>query len=162
MKKRLLFICTCFLCFSMGYSQNYNSAIGARLGYPVSVSYKKFVSGSDAFEVYAGFRNFSTYNWFNISGAYQIHADLGDTEGLQWYYGFGASVFVWSFDTSFLGDNSTGTTFGLQGYLGLDYAFSEAPLSITLDWVPTFFLNGFGSGLGGGYGALGVRYILAE
>lgn len=161
MKKKLLLASACFLFLSMGFAQNYDSAIGARLGYPFSASYKKFVNETNAFEVYAGFRNFSTYNWFNVSGAYQIHADLGE-EGLQWYYGFGASVFVWSFNTSFLGDRSTGTTFGLQGYLGLDYKFSETPLSITLDWVPTFFLNGFGSGLGGGYGALGVRYVLGE
>jgi len=142
-------------------AQEYESALGARLGYPLSASYKTFLGGSNnAFEAYAGFRNFGAgYSWFTISGAYQIHKPIEDVEGLQWYFGGGASVYFWSFD--FTTDSST-TTFGLQGYLGLDYKFEDYPINLSLDWIPTIFLSGFDSGFGGGYGSLGVRYVLGE
>ena len=105
------------------FGQNYQSAAGIRAGYPLSVSYKTFLNESSAIEGYVGARFFSGYNWYSISGAYQIHKPLGDTEGLQFYFGGGASVFLWSFGNSFFGAESySSTTFGVQGYLGLDYA----------------------------------------
>lgn len=143
-------------------AQNYDSAIGLRLGFPLSASYKKFLTESNAVEIYAGVRGYSTYNWVNISAAYQIHKPINGVDGLQWYFGGGASVFFWNFQDTFGPNNFSTTTFGLQGYLGLDYTFANAPISITADWVPTYFFNGFGSGFGGGYGSLGVRYTLSK
>lgn len=139
---------------------NYNSAVGLRLGYPLSVSYKTFFKENIAFEGYVGFRGYSGYSWVSLSAAVQVHAPIESVDGLQWYYGGGASVYFYNFDNAFIGDNSTTTAFGLQGYLGLDYTFADIPLSITADWIPTIFLNGYGSGFGAGYGTLGVRYIL--
>ena len=143
-------------------AQNFKSAVGARLGYPLSITYKQFISESGAFEVYAGTRGFGSlntrYRWYTISGAYQIHKPIESVEGLDYYYGAGASVYFWSFDYD---TNSSTTTFGLQGYGGLSYTFADKPINISVDWVPTFFLNGFGSGFGAGYGSLAVRYVLS-
>ena len=144
-------------------AQNYDNAIGARLGFPLSLSYKQFLNETNAFEVYAGVRGYSTYNWVNISGAYQVHSPIDGVEGLNWYWGAGASVYFWTFDDNFLGGTGLSTTtFGVQGYLGLDYTFPNAPINITADWVPTYFFNGFGSGFVGGFGSLGVRYTLGR
>jgi hypothetical protein len=140
--------------------REYGTAVGLRLGYPLSFTAKKFLNEDAAVEGYIGFRGFGTYSWVNISGAYQIHNPIDAVEGLQWYYGGGASVFFFNFDNNFIGDNSTNTSFGIQGYLGLDYTFADVPISVTADWIPTFFINGFGNGFSGGYGTLGVRYIL--
>ena len=161
MKKLILVTSSLIFCLSVGQAQEYNSAIGARLGYPLSASYKTFLNESNALELIAGFRSFSSYNWITAGAAYQVHQDISGVDGLQWYYGLGLSAYFWSFDVGFLGDNSS-TTFGVQGYAGLDYTFSDLPLSITADWVPTYFINGFGSGFGGGYGALGVRYTISK
>lgn len=136
----------------------YNTAAGLRLGYPLSASIKKFVGEDLAAEAYVGFRGFSGYSWVNIAAALQKHAPIEDIDGLQWYYGAGLSVLFYSYDFGFDGGSNTGI--GLQGYLGLDYTFEDVPLSITLDWIPTFFISGFTSGFGAGYGSLGVRYIL--
>lgn len=142
----------------------YKTAVGLRLGYPVSISAKHFVTDDNAVEVYAGARFFEFYNWFNVSAAYQIHKPLEISEisgNLRWYYGFGASAYFWSWDTGFL-DRDSNVSFGVQGYIGLDYAFENTPLNLSLDWVPSVFINGFGSGFGGGYGALSARYILNQ
>ncbi len=149
--------------FTAGHNlsaQEYSSAVGLRLGYPLSASYKTFISDNSALEGYVGFRSFGFGNWISIHGAYQVHNPINGVDGLQWYYGGGLGIFIWSydFDTSF-----ASTSFGLQGYLGLDYKFPNTPISITLDWVPTFFIGNINiNSFGGDYGALGVRYVFAE
>ena len=141
-------------------AQTYQSAGGARLGYPLSLSYKFFPGAENkAIEVYAGFRGFSFYNWISLNGAYQIHNEIEGVDNLLWYYGAGASVQFWNYD--FEGDLST-VSLGISGYLGLDYAFEDTPVNVTLDWVPTFFIGDFDNrfnSFGAGYGSLGVRYI---
>lgn len=144
-------------------AQEYQSAIGARLGYPLAASYKQFINETNAFEVYAGFRSWSTYSWFSLSGAYQVHKQLtSDVPELYWYFGGGASVYFWNYKSTFLDDNSANTSFALQGYLGLEYTFDDTPLSLSVDWIPTIFLNGYGSGFGAGYGTLAARYVLSR
>ncbi|MEM1121275.1 MAG: hypothetical protein AAGJ18_12560 [Bacteroidota bacterium] len=164
MKKQFLLISLFFLFGLVAIqAQTYDKAIGARLGYPLSVSYKTFLNESSAVEVFAGTRGFSGYRWISLSGAYQIHKPLSaaNTDGLNFYYGAGASVYFWSYDNDFI-DNSSSTSIGLQGYLGLDYSLKDTPINFTVDWIHTFIINGFGSGFGAGYGSLGVRYILSR
>jgi hypothetical protein len=167
MRKVFLLVPVFFLAMALTNSasaQEYKTAVGARLGFPVSASLKHFITDSHALEVYAGFRSWPGYNWVNISGAYQVHNPLNieGIEGLQWYFGGGASVFFWNYRGSFLNEFNS-TTFGIQGYLGLDYAFPNTPINLSVDWVPTFFLGGgFLTGFGGGYGSLAVRYILSR
>jgi len=156
-----LTICCIGLFTNNAQAQFYKSAVGLRLGYPASVSYKQFVNEKMAFEVYAGTRGWTGYRWFNVSGALQVHTPIEDLEGLSYYYGGGASVYFWTYDNFFL-ESEASTSVGIQGYLGLDYAFDSVPINITIDWIPTFFVNGFGNGFGGGYGSLDVRYIFNE
>lgn len=152
MKKILIFSLVLIgLSFSVE-AQDYQAAAGLRLGYPLSASYKTFLNESSAIEGYVGFRSRSGFTQLSITGAYQIHTDLQDVEGLQWYYGGGASV---NFANSL-------TYLGLHGYLGLSYTFEDTPLNLSVDWVPSIFIGGGGvfNGFGGGYGALAARYIL--
>jgi hypothetical protein len=161
---KIITIVALFVGFAVtAQAQDYNSAIGLRLGYPVSVSYKNFLGGgSNAIEVFAGFRSYAGYGWFNIGGLYQVHKPIGGAEGLSWYFGGGASAFFWNYDSGFVFGDEDDSSFslGLLGNLGLDYKFSGAPINISLDWVPTFFVNGYGNGFGAGYGGLAVRYTL--
>ena len=158
MKNLLYLIAICF-CFSLSQetnAQSFDQAIGARLGYPFAVSYKKFISESDAIEAYAGNRGYVDYRRLNASIAYQRHSPF-DAPGLEWYWGAGASAYLYSFNV--FNDNGN-LGIGLQGYLGLQYTFEDIPLSITLDWVPTVFLTGYDNGAGFEYGSLAVRYLL--
>jgi len=134
----------CSIAFSTLQSQDYKSAIGLRLGYPASVSYKTFIDQSNnAWEFFVNVRTqkVSGYNWtrMGLGAAYQVHNDIQSVDGLQWYYGLGASVYLWSFDKDYdKFRNQSRTSIGLQGYLGLDYKFANAPFNLSLDWVPTF------------------------
>jgi hypothetical protein len=159
--KHLLF--TLLLCFAFGTftnAQNYKSAIGLRLGVPLSVSYKTFISEPGAIEVFAGLRGYTFYRWFTVGGLYEHHKPISELEGLSWYFGGGAAAYFWSFDDTFLGgaDNSS-TSFAILGTLGLDYKFQKEPVNLSIDWVPAFSLNGYGNGFAGGYGALSARYV---
>jgi len=163
----LLFL-TGFLISNQVQAQEFKSAIGLRLGYPTSVSFKTFINESNAIEVYAGTRGFdgafnTGYRWWIVSAGYQIHKplDVGGLDGLSYYYGAGASVFFWTFDDGF-SDDFDSTTFGIQGYAGLNYSFPDTPINVTLDWVPTYFFNGFSNGFGAGFGTLGIRYIISR
>ena len=85
-----------------------------------------------------------------------MHQPLDEVfSGLQWYYGGGGFIGLWS-----AGNSENGTRIGIAGNLGLDYAFEDIPLNISLDWIPSFALVGFGNGFAGATGGLAVRYIL--
>lgn len=79
---------------SLSAQAPYQDAVGLRLGFPVSVSYKKFLNEKAAVEGYVGLRSYGFGRWFNISGAYQVHQPISEIEGLQCYYGGGASIFL--------------------------------------------------------------------
>ncbi|MBI1224899.1 MAG: hypothetical protein GC192_06645 [Bacteroidetes bacterium] len=143
--------------------QNYSSAIGARLGYPLALSYKKFISDAGAIELYGAYRGYTYYNWFSVNGAYQYHQDFPNVPNLQWYVGAGAGVYFFSYDDGYFNTNYASTRVAVQGYLGLEYTFEEVPISISADWIPTIFLNkGYGNAFGSGYAGLGVRYVIGR
>lgn len=165
MKKQftiLLFVVFGLFSYSAANCQNYDSALGIRAGFPLSISYKNFVSGSNAIELYAGWRGWPNRSWFSVNGAYLVHHDLEGVKNLQWYYGAGVGIYFWNFGPDYKGDTYANTTFSVQGYLGLDFTIDEAPLNFTLDWVPTLFFNGYNRGFGASYGSLGIRYVLAR
>ncbi len=161
MKTKFILFCLLFVGFSTVATaqQNYSSAVGARFGYPLSASYKKFISEPGAIEAYVGLRGNTAWTWVSISAAYLHHKELEieNISGLNWYFGGGGSVYFWNYKFS---TDIASTTLGLQGYIGLEYTFDDLPLTVTLDWVPTIFLNSYVDSFGGGYGGLGVRYIL--
>ena len=159
--KNLLFVLALVL-GSVGISQaqDYNSAVGLRFGYPLSVSYKMFLNEANAIEAYAGFRNWAFYREVRINGAYLIHNELESVERLKWYYGAGAGVAIFSYDTGYIGDDG-GVGLTISGYLGVEYTLDGTPVSFSLDWVPSFYLGGVG-GFGAGYGALAARYVLDQ
>ncbi|PPK85150.1 hypothetical protein CLV84_2042 [Neolewinella xylanilytica] len=141
------------------HAQQYDRAVGLRFGYPLSVSYKKFINYTDAVELYAGWRGWRRYRAFSLNGAYQIHRDFPDVRGLQWYYGGGAGVQLWSYDNYERGS----ATVSLSGYLGLEYLIPDVPLTISVDWRPTIYLgtqrdDGFHN-LSVSSGAVAVRYL---
>ena len=165
----LTFTLTLVLLSTQCLSQAYTSALGLRVGYPVAASYKKYFTEGSAFEVYGGFRRQSSISWTSLSAAYLSSYSLG-IEGplapLSWYWGAGGSVYHFRFRDSFFGglisqSDLTITLFGVNAYLGLEYAFEDIPIVVTADWVPTYlFSSEFVGGFTGEQGGVGIRYIL--
>ena len=159
MKKLILLFVFVLSSVAVSYAQNYDSAVGLRLGYPTSITYKKFISEKNAIEVFGGFRSRTFYSEIRVNAAYLIHTDIESVEGLRWYYGAGVGAAFYSYD--FTTDDS-GIGFTVSGYAGLEYTFADLPLTISVDWVPTYFIGGGSSGFGADGGALAVRYILGR
>jgi len=137
--------------------QPYQTSLGARIGYPLTVSAKHFLQESIAIEANAGLRAFSGYRWIVLGAAGLKHKPLDVLDRLQWYYGAGASLYFWRFKAL---TQPAESSLGLQGYLGLDYTFRKSPVNVTIDWTPTFFIKGYTPGLGTRFGGLGIRYVL--
>lgn len=159
------FLVLLFLLSGTIQAQEYKSAIGARLGSPLSASFKINLSEQNAIEAYAGYVGDSGFNWISASGAFLLHNDISDVEGFRWYYGGGAGLVFWNYqDDFFFEDNLSSLGFTISGYLGLEYTFAEAPVNLTIDWAPTYIISefGLGAGFGAGYGSLGVRYVLSR
>ncbi|MFT4663898.1 MAG: hypothetical protein ACI8YQ_001619 [Polaribacter sp.] len=142
----------------------YKTAIGARLGSPLSASAKYFISEKGAIEAYVGTTWwYSGYNSISVNAAYQIHEplEIEDFEGLRYYYGFGAGAQFWRYNSDFI-DPGSDISLSLSGYIGLDYYFDDMPLNVSIDWRPTLFLGSILSPFGARYGSISVRYILGS
>ena len=131
-------------------SHEYQTALGVKF-YPGSVSLKHFIKPKAAIEGLGYFWN----RGFRVTGLYEFHQDLNITDfpGLKWYVGPGAHV---GFYNSKYGG---GSSFGVDGVIGLDYKFEKAPVNLSLDWQPSFEFNGAYDGFSGNWGGLGIRYV---
>jgi hypothetical protein len=155
MRKIVIISLIVFSMASASYGQDYNTGIGLRAGFSNGLTIKHFMGVKPAFELILA----SRWRGLEITGLYEIHNQAFDTEGLRWYYGFGAHVGFWNGDYTRWGN--TGTTYtviGLDGILGLEYSFSEIPINIGLDWKPAFNVVGY-TGFWGDGGALSIRYV---
>lgn len=145
----------------------YETAVGIRLGSPLSVSAKHFLHEEGAVELAVGFRNDDPFSYIHISGAYQFHKPIGEVENLFYYVGAGASIIRCKYTPEYEipGEETgsfTSTYFALQGYVGVDYAFEDIPLNLSVDWIPTLNLgeNSPQQSFSGGFWALAARFIV--
>jgi hypothetical protein len=134
MRKLLLLSLTAgFLLFAKtdSMAQNYDHAIGIRLGSYNGINYKTFLNSNKALDLNLSFRNNDSLNRFIATGLYEIHVPIEDVSGLQWYYGAGASI------GSYKRRDFDGDLFlSADGVIGLDYKFENLPLNLALDWRP--------------------------
>ncbi len=162
MKKLVLlfFLLSGFALSSNVQAQDYQNGIGLRFGYPLSITYKTFLTETNALDLFVGYRGYSgVYSYLAIGGFYEFHNDINGAEGLKWYYGFGASVVILNYkDFGYLDGLGTFGV-GLSGIIGLEYTFPDAPLAISVDFAPTFRIGGWADGYYS-WGALSARYIL--
>ena len=143
-------------------AQNYDLAGGVRFGRPNSLSLKKTIGEGNALEAIVGYRgSLAFYNQVNLGLGYQRHSPLPDLlEGLNWYWGLGGSVYFYSYNLGF-GADAANVGFGALGFLGLDYTLEDTPINITLDWAPSLvFGDDIFNGFYGGYGGVGIRYVI--
>lgn len=140
MKKFLTIICLAviatFAFNSESSAQNYKNAIGGRFGAANGVTFKTTLGGNKMVDIIANFRSNSSYNYFRVTGLYEIYNPISDAAGLNWYYGVGGTVG----SVKYKPKDQSDLYLGVDGVLGLDYKFADAPINISLDWKPTIGL----------------------
>ena len=133
-------------------AQDYKNAIGGRFGSANGISFKTGLSKGAMLELIGNFRSNKAYDYFNLTGLYEVYKPINGASGLNFYYGGGAtigSVKAKGFD----GD----VYLSANGVLGLDYKFNDVPFNLSLDWVPALRLTQ-DTGFYGGDVGLGIRF----
>jgi hypothetical protein len=140
MKKLLTIICLAviatFAFHSESSAQSYKNAIGGRFGAANGVTFKTTLGGNKMVDIIANFRSNSNYNYFRVTGLYEIYNPISNAAGLNWYYGVGGTVG----SVKYKPKDQSDLYLGVDGVLGLDYKFADAPINISLDWKPTIGL----------------------
>lgn len=151
------------LAFSAQAQDISKNALGLRLGdndgFGGEISYQRGIGSNNRLEFDLGWRNSKDVDAFKLVGLYQWVWNIEG--GFNWYAGVGAGVGSWSYDKN--GFSDSGTFVLAAGDLGIEYNFQEAPIQLSLDFRPEFYLNNngdnqfreddFGPDI-----ALGIRY----
>src|SRR5687768_10477350 len=119
MRKLVLTLSIILIVTATAQSQsNYKNALGVKVWDGAGISFKHFFNDRHAGELIGYFYR----EGVRFTGLYEIHGAINGAEGLQWYIGPGAHV---GFYSSKYGD---GAFVGLDGVIGLDYKFNNAPI----------------------------------
>ncbi|UEG48887.1 hypothetical protein LK994_09580 [Ferruginibacter lapsinanis] len=151
--KRIIILAIVLITFSQqqvsaqSRGSSYTTALGVKF-YPGAITVKHFVKTNRAIEGIGYFWERGS----RITGLYEIHGDIKNARGLKWYIGPGAHLGFYK--TKYYGG---GTTVGVDGVLGLDYKFNDAPINLSLDWQPSFEFGDY-AGFSGNWGGLAIRY----
>jgi hypothetical protein len=132
----LTFVATLAITFS-SKAQGYDNAIGGRFGAANGVTFKTTLGENKMIDLIANFRSNNNYNYFRITGLYEVYNKINDVQGLNWYYGIGGSIG----SVKYKPYNSSDLYLSVDGVLGLDYKFADAPINLSLDWKPAIQLT---------------------
>lgn len=130
--KKILFLLICTVIFCFVQAQNYSDAVGVRLGnggetaIGNAISFKHFFNNKASAKVLFDYSDNLT-----LGLLLEINKPIKNAANLNCFYGAGA----------YLGLNAEGTSttsklLGVQGSVGLDYKFANAPINIELDCKP--------------------------
>ncbi len=155
MKGKFLFAASVLTLLSLTVrSQDYINSVGVRLGLSQGITFKHFVTTTDAAEGLLAMR----WEGFTITGLYERHQVAFDVNELYFYYGGGAHIGVWNGRVNpWFDDRTSHSVVGIDGVIGLEYVFSDIPFNASLDWKPALNLIGY-TGFWGDELALSFRY----
>jgi opacity protein-like surface antigen len=151
------------LAFSSQAQDISKNALGLRLGdndgFGGEVSFQRGLSKNNRLELDLGWRNRNDVDAMKLVGLYQWVWEIEN--GFNWYAGVGGGIGNWS--NSEGSTNDSGVFLLATGDIGIEYNFQEAPIQLSLDFRPEFYLNNSGSNKfrDENFGpdiALGIRY----
>lgn len=161
----LLFV----LVFACAIAQAQSTGLGLRIGESTGFTLKKYFNNGHAFEISAGAtgyfynRGYKAGKWESgglaLMGNYVVQIPVPEAEGLEIYVGGGGSAKLRSFRyNSGFGEGletATRISFALNGVAGVEYHFSDAPVTLFLDVIPYIEVMPYIArpGLDGGLGA---------
>lgn len=73
-----------------------------------------------------------------VTGLYQLHNPFPDVREMTWYYGLGAHFATANASKKHPFDSASGSDvfLGIDGVIGAEYTFKDAPISLSLDILP--------------------------
>jgi hypothetical protein len=135
-------------------AQDYKTGVGLRVGNGIGFTVKHFVNQKATFEGLL----LTRWHGFDLTGLYEVHNPAFDVDNMKWYYGGGAHIgFYDGNDVEWGEPGSTYNVLGIDGIIGLEYTFDEAPINLSIDLKPALNLIGY-TGLWAEFG-LSVRYV---
>jgi hypothetical protein len=153
MRRFLLTIVLASFVVMLSNAQEYDTGVGLRVGTGAGLTVKHFLNTRSALEGLFMTR----WHGFDITGLYEIHDQAFETPHLEWFYGFGAHIGFYNGDYVEWGiPGSTYNVLGVDGIIGIEYSFTEAPINLGLDLKPALNLIGY-TGFWADFG-LSVRY----
>ena len=159
--KKLLFATLLLATFTSTLkAQEYDLAVGLRLGYDIGFTARHFFMPHNAVE---GIISFSP-NDFRLTALYQYQMPFLTVDNLDWYVGIGAHIGSLTRDFQRRHNLDHAFLFGANLVAGVEYVFPTAPFSVSLDWKPSFsFTNTSHTGRHwfASFG-LGVRYTFGR
>ena len=154
MKKIILTLTLAIFISAFASAQDYNTAIGLRLGTSSGVTARHFLGEKSAVE------GLLTTRWqgLEITGLYEFSNNAFEVDRLNWYFGFGGHIGFYNGSNTTWGESGTSyVVLGIDGIIGMEYTFIDVPINLSLDWKPFFNLTGE-PGFWGDALALSVRY----
>lgn len=133
-------------------SPGYTTAIGVKF-YPTGVTVKHFIADTKALE----FIGYSYIEGIRITGLYEFHNNINGVEGLRWYVGPGAHIALYN-NKHPTNKNGGSASVGIDGVVGLDYKFRDAPINLSLDYQPSIQLTDYYGDRYTSWGGLAIRY----
>ncbi|MEM6726831.1 MAG: hypothetical protein AAF598_22525 [Bacteroidota bacterium] len=145
MRKNLL-ILTLFMALSTltFAQQNYEWALGVRGGNPAGFTAKKFFEERVSGELIVGI-DFN--RGFGVTGLGEYNFYL--TEGANWYFGGGISMY---------GENE-GFSFGFDAIAGVEFTLPIFPINFGVDYKPSYVFGNF-SGFDPTNFGFSIRYVI--
>ena len=158
--KKLLFATLLLATFtSTLQAQEYDLAIGLRLGYDSGITARYFFMPNNAVE---GIMSFSP-NAFKTTGLYQYQQPFLAVDNLDWYVGIGAHIGSVTREFQRRHNLDHAFLFGADLIAGIEYVFPTAPFAISLDWKPSFSFTNTNANNFWFYGfGLSVRYTFGR
>lgn len=149
--KKIIAIIAALVISASAFAQNYQSAIGLKIGYDVAATYKTHLSPSNALDLGVNLSGLFNKNGLGllVSGFYTWENELAGVNGLTWYAGPGAYIGL------FLGDPLAFSA-SINAMVGIEYKFEGLPLALSVDWTPGLNLTGIAFSWHGG--GIGVKY----
>ncbi|MFK7922295.1 MAG: hypothetical protein AB8H47_10090 [Bacteroidia bacterium] len=151
---RFLLLSTLFSFFSFSSlsAQDYETAIGVRLGSANGISVKHFVNQSTAVEGLLVYRR----SGFRVIGMAVGHIPLGRNTDTYLYFGGGAHL---GYNNLLATEQSSYKVGGIDGMLGIEFGLPGIDASLALDIKPMYELWG-GKGFSGNNGGATLRFWL--
>ncbi len=122
---------------SKSFGQDYKTGIGIRVGTYNGLTIKYFSKPTLAWEFIIATR----YRALGVTILVEGHTHFLGTPRLNFLYGVGGHTYFWGENNVVHSPFGKSAVVGLDGILGLEYAWANIPISMSIDWKPTLNLG---------------------